>query len=75
MAKPIARNPLNQRWAPPDSPRVPHGNLNPNEYCDGVGKTTPAPGTTLPSGENKYAKDGLTQDWFATHPRPEVVKS
>jgi hypothetical protein len=66
MPKPIA-NPNNYRWVPADPPRIPHGNLNPKDYRDGVGKTVPAPGTLLPNGENKYASDGVTTDWFALH--------
>jgi hypothetical protein len=73
MPKPIA-NPQNQRWVPPDPPRIPHGNLNPHEYS-GVPKTTPAPGTTLPNGDNLYSQDGLTVDWFQLHPKPQVEQS
>lgn len=33
----------------------------------------PAPQTTDGAGKNRYSEDGLTIDWFATHPRPVAV--
>jgi hypothetical protein len=42
-------------------------------YQDGRGKSKPAPGTTLPDGTPRYAKDGVTTDWWSTHDRPIEV--
>jgi len=41
---------------------------NAAEYA-GAPKNNPAPQTLAPSGRSRYAADGLTIDWFATHPR------
>ncbi|MGD0163706.1 MAG: hypothetical protein ABSB39_14665 [Candidatus Sulfotelmatobacter sp.] len=57
---------------PPDPTFAAAGeNSNPKEYADGIGKTKPAAdgATTLPDGSPKYAADGCTTDWFATHPK------
>lgn len=35
----------------------------------GVPKTNATKSTLLPNGTPRYAADGLTQDWFATHPK------
>ena len=41
---------------------------NAAEYA-GAPKNNPAPQTLAASGKSRYAADGLTIDWFATHPR------
>lgn len=38
------------------------------EYA-GKPKNNPAPQTRLANGNPRYAADGLTQDWFDTHPK------
>jgi hypothetical protein len=62
---------------PPDPPFARMGeNTNPKEYADGKGKTNPPPGgiTLNEDGTQKYAVDGVTTDWWATHPRPVTRK-
>jgi hypothetical protein len=66
MNRDLKRN-ANGFFVAPEPKRIPKGNLNPGSYRDGVGKTNAAPATLL-NGENLYAADGQTQDWFALHP-------
>jgi hypothetical protein len=43
---------------------------NSKEYKDKVGKLNAAPATLNAAGTPKYANDGLTQDWWASHLKP-----
>ncbi len=56
---------------PEDAPRPKTGeNQNFHEYKDGKGKANESPDCKLPDGRPKYAKDGVSTDWWDTHPRP-----
>ena len=59
-------------WAIPPEPIFAAAGENPNanEYADNVGKTNATPSTVNADGSPKYATDGLTQDWWANHPKP-----
>jgi len=50
---------------------VKSGNPNPDEYA-GESKNVPTPSCVLEDGITpRYASDGVTMDWWSTHPRTE----
>lgn len=49
-------------------------NSNPNEYADKQGKQTPTPTCVNEDGSNKYAEDGLTQDFDPSTPHVTPVR-
>ena len=58
---------------PEDCPRPKAGeNQNAGEYADHKGKANESPDCRLPDGRPRYAKDGVSVDWWDTHePVPE----